>query len=152
MWKVTEMIQFPVLQMRRLKPKEEKTQCVRVTQLMQSKTCLLFQGLPWCYIRAAKAASSVCADCFRRHIPWGPWSRPSWCWVCMRRVSPWCWEQKRCFVPSVASLPTFPSPGDLEFRIQILSSPKELGQHSLINNEAQLHQIFFWSRLNARCL
>lgn len=68
------------------------------------------------------------------------------------RVSPWCWEQKRCYVPSVASLPTSPSPGDLEFRIQILSSPKELGQHSLINNEVQLHQIFFWSCLNARCL
>lgn len=116
------------------------------------QTCLLFQGLPRCYIRAAKAASSVCADCFRRHIPWGPWSHPSWCWFCMCRMSPWCWEQKRCFVPSVASLPTSPSPGDLEFRIQILSSPKELGQHSLINNEVQLHQIFFWSCLNARCL
>lgn len=40
--------------------------------------------------------------------------------------------------------------GDLEFRIQFLSGPKELGQRSLINNEVQLRLILFWSLLNAQ--
>lgn len=60
------MIQFPVLQMRRLKPKEEETQCSSHTADAKQDLSDL-PGLPRCYT-AAQAASSVCADCFRRHI------------------------------------------------------------------------------------
>ena len=40
--------------------------------------------------------------------------------------------------------------GNLEFRIQILNGPDELGKQPLMNNETPLYLIFLWSLLNSQ--
>lgn len=119
----------------------------QATRLIQTEV----SDLPRCYFRTVCLAFSLYTDCFRKTHPLGTMEPLVLMLGLVCVTTTLRTEQMQ---PPICSCSAHFPCGDLEFRIQILSGPKKLGQHSLINNEVQLRLILFWSLLNAqaKCL